>query len=329
MIRIGIAGSGFMATVHALRYAEIDDVEVAAVASPSRPTDFAAEYAPAAEVYADPVEMYDTEDLDAVDVCTPTDTHRELTVPALERGLHVLCEKPVARTLSDAEAMADAAASADATVTAGHTLRFFPEYETARERVRAGDVGEPGNVRTLRQSPFAEKADWFQDDARSGGVLLDLAIHDLDFLRWTFGEVERVFARRQRFDDEEFGLATLRFSDDTVAHVDARWPNRPDLPFRTAFEIAGDDGLLEFDSELVDPIEVRSAAAMEPARDPIDEPLEKDPYRRELEAFVDCVRNGTDPPVPIDEGIATLCVGLAALESAERGRPIAPREVQS
>ncbi|MCL7417569.1 MAG: Gfo/Idh/MocA family oxidoreductase [Halalkalicoccus sp.] len=330
MIRIGICGRGFMATVHALRYAEIDGVEVAAVASPSGPAAFADDYADGAAAYDDALGMYDAESLDAVDVCTPTHTHRDLVVPALERDLDVLCEKPVERTMAGAQAIADAAADADATIMPGHTVRFFPEYAKARERIRAGDVGSPGNVRTLRQSPFEEKADWFADDEKSGGVLLDLAIHDFDFLRWAIGDVDHVFARRRRWDGHEYALATIRFENDAVGHVDARWPQRPGLPFATRFEIAGDEGLLEFDSEDVNPIDVVSTTASgNPDRDPIDEPLEKDPYLRELEAFVDCVRTGEEPPVTLEDGIETLRVALAALESAERGEPVEVSEVSA
>ncbi|KYH24484.1 D-xylose 1-dehydrogenase (NADP(+)) 2 [Halalkalicoccus paucihalophilus] len=328
MERIAILGRGFMATVHALRYAEMDGVEVVAVASPSHPTEFADKYADAAVVYDDALELYDTESLDAVDVCTPTHTHRELVLPAVERGLDVLCEKPLGRTMADARAIADAAADSDATVVPGHTIRFFPQYAKARERVRVGDIGSPGNIRTLRQSPFEERSDWFADDVKSGGVLLDLAIHDFDFLRWTIGEIERVFARRRRWDAHEYALATVRFENGAVGHVDARWPRRPDLPFATRFEIAGDEGLLEFDSEDVNPIDIVSTTATgEPDRDPIDEPLVKDPYLRELEAFVDCVRTGSEPPITLEDGIETLRVALAALESAERGEPVAVAEV--
>lgn len=327
MVRIGLLGRGFIATVHALRYDEIDGVDVVAVASPSEPTRFAAEYAKGATVYDAPLEMYTKESLDAVDICTPTHTHRELVEPAVERGLDVLCEKPVERTLSDAQAMADAVDESGVTFMPGHTLRFFPEYAKARERVLEGDIGSPGTARTLRQSPFDEKPGWFATDEKSGGALLDLAIHDFDFLRWTLGEVDRVFARRKRWDDHEYALATVRFENGAVGHVDARWPHSPDLPFLTRFELSGDEGLLEFDNENVSPIEIASTSEREPARDPIDEPLEKDPYRLELEAFVDCVRSGGEPPITIDDGIRSLQIALAALESAEAGRPVAPEEV--
>ncbi|WP_312907473.1 Gfo/Idh/MocA family protein [Natronosalvus caseinilyticus] len=328
MVRIGILGRGFMATVHALRYAELDGVDVVAVASPSGPNEFVVEYTDGATPYDDAVEMYDAESLDAIDVCTPTHTHRELVVPAVDRGLDVLCEKPLERTIADATAMVDAAGEAGVTFMPGHTLRFFPEYAKARERIQEGDIGTPGNARLFRQSPFAEKNDWFVDDEKSGGVLLDLAIHDFDFLRWTLGPVERVFARRKQWDDHEYALATLRFESGAVGHVDARWPNRPDLPFVTRFELSGDEGLLEYDSEEVSPIDVYSTTdAGEPQRDPIDEPLEKDPYRLELEAFVDCVRSGSEPPITGRDGLEALRIALAAIESANTGRRVAPDEV--
>lgn len=317
-----------MAQVHALRYGAIDGVEVAAVASPSYPDEFASSYARGAAVYDDAAEMYDDADLDAVDVCTPTHTHRSLVEGAAERGLDVLCEKPLERTMADAEAVADAADEHGITLLPGHTIRFFPEYEKARNQVKDGQLGSLGTVRALRQSPFADKNSWFLDDDKSGGVLLDLAIHDFDFLRWTVGEVERVFARRRQWGANEYALATLRFENGTVGHVDARWPHQPDLPFVTEFELAGEDGLIEFDSEDVNPIEVFSPGAdEEPDQDPIDMPLTKDPYRLELEHFVDCVRGDAAPEITVADGLEAMRISLAALESAERGEPVAPEEV--
>lgn len=325
MVRIGILGCGFLATAHARRYAGMEDVEVAAVAAPDEPTALA-EYAPDAAVTDDAIEMYDEVTLDAVDVCTPT-THRERVVPALERGLDVLCAQPIERTTADARAIADAADTTDATVMPGHTLRFVPEYVKARERLNAGDIGPPGTARTFRQSPFGHRHDP-ADEEKNRGVLIDLAIRDFDFLRWTLGEVERVFARRRRWDDHEYALTTMRFESDAVAHVDAR--DRSDLPFITRFEIAGEEGLLEFDSEDSAPIEIDSDAdTNERGRDSIGDRLGTDPHRRELEAFVGCARSNEEPPVTIDDGLEALWIALAAVESASSGRPVAVAEVSA
>ncbi|MFC7007287.1 Gfo/Idh/MocA family protein [Halalkalicoccus salilacus] len=204
-------------------------------------------------------------------------------------------------------------------------------------RIREGTrTGAGGRHRFARKRPNAPPVTVRGEERlvprrrEERGVLLDLAIHDFDFLRWTLGPVEHVFARRQQWDDHEYALATLRFESGAVGHVDARWPNRPELPFVTEFELAGDEGLLEFDSEEVSPIDVLSTTdTEEPQRDPIDEPLEKDPYRLELEAFVDCVRSGTEPPITGSDGVNALRIALAAIESAETGRRVAPEEVRT
>lgn len=321
MVRIGILGCGSLATAHARQYAGMEDVEVAAVAAPGDPTAFA-EYAPDAAVTDDAIEMYNETTLDAVDVCTPT-IHRERVVPALERGLDVLCVQPIERTMTDARAIADAAAATDATVMPGHTLRFVPEYVKARERVTAGDVGSPGTARTFRQSPFNDRREGVE---KHRGVLVDLAVREFDFLRWMLGAVERVFARRRRWDDHEYALTTLRFENDAVAHVDTR--DRSDRPYATRFEIAGEEGLLEFDSEDSTPIEIDTEANTNGfAPGEIHDRPGTDPQQRELEAFLDCVRSNEAPPVTIDDGLEALGIALAAQESASAGRPVAVEEV--
>ena len=321
MIQIGIVGSGFMARVHAIRYADIEDAEVVGVCSPSYPESFAAEFTDDAAVYDDDEELFD-EDLDAVDICTPTTTHRRLVEAAADRGFAVLCEKPVERTLTDAEAIATAVEDAGVTFLPGHVLRFFPEYVAAKDRIDAGDVGVPGTVRTLRQSPIPADHPWFHDFDASGGALLDLAIHDFDFLRWTFGAVDSVFTRRRTWERNEYTTSLLRFEDGPVATVDAHWPTDESMPFVTTFEVAGDEGLIEFDSETVAPVRLRGEIEEPPAGDPIDMPLAKDPYRLELEHFLACVAGDETPRVTADDGIEATRIALAAIESAECGEVV-------
>jgi UDP-N-acetylglucosamine 3-dehydrogenase len=322
MTRIGILGSGFMAQVHAIRYADIDGANVVGVCSPSYPDGFAAEFAPDAEVYSDPEAMHDETGLDAVDICTPTATHRPLVEAAAERGLDILCEKPIERTLEDAVAIEEAVSDTGITFLPGHVLRFFPEYVAAKEQVNAGAVGTPGTVRALRQSPVAATHPWFHDFDTSGGVLLDLAIHDFDYLRWTIGEVESVFTRQRTWDKNEYTTTMLRFEDGTIGTVDARWPTTDEVPFVTELEIAGDDGLIEFDSKTVDPIRVHAETSEPPASDPVDVPLMRDPYRLELEHFLACVRDEETPCVSVEDGIEAMRISLSAIESAERGTPV-------
>lgn len=318
-----------MAKVHAERYEQMPNAKVVAVAARDSPLSFVERYATGATPYADATKMFDDADLDAVDICTPTDTHADLVTAAADRGLDVCCEKPVERTLADAEALADAVTDAGITCLIGHVVRFFPEYETARRRVEEGAIGDVGNIRTFRQTPTADLGDWFRDHDRSGGVILDLAIHEFDFLRWLCGDIERAFTRRQSRNGSEYSLTTLRFSNGAVGHVDGRWSIRDDAPFYSKFEIAGDDGLIEYDSRDTIPVEIQCASESDAHRDLDVSPLAQDPYRRQLDHFVECLESGIEPEVGVDDAINSLRVALAALESVESGRPVAPADLSA
>lgn len=323
MARIGIVGSGFMAETHVDAYASIDEANVVAVASPNTADSFVAETGLEAETYRSADELLDGADVDALDVCSPTPTHRPCIEAAAERGIDVFCEKPLAGSLEEARAAADAAADGDVTLMVGHVLRFFPQYEQLRRAVEDGRIGAPGVARARRLSPFPEwgHGDWYADRDRSGGVLLDLAIHDLDFLRWVLGDVERVFARRSVWDAGEHAHATLRFESGASGYVEASWGLPSSQELTHSMELAGDDGLLEFDGDRA------AITTMTEAGTTAASPVAADGYRRQLEAFLESVRTGNEPPVTVEDAIASLRLALAAIESASAGRPVAPEEV--
>ena len=324
MVRIGLVGAGFMAETHVDRYRRMDDVTVSAVVSPNTAGRFVEEHDLDATAFADLETSIEATEIDAIDVCSPTHTHRPVVEAAAERGLDVFCEKPLAASLADAAAIATAVDEHDATVMAGHVLRFFPAYRRIREEVAAGAAGDLGTLRARRTSPFPTwgRDDWFADDERSGGVFLDLAIHEFDYLRWLAGDVERVFARRTRWDDRQNGHATLAFENGAVGYVEAGWDRAPGAGLRSELEVAGDEGLLEYDSTEPTPLAVETEADEgEVAR------VEKDGFHRELEAFVDCVRGGGSPPVTVDDAVEAVRISVAANRSADRGEPVAVAEV--
>jgi predicted dehydrogenase len=322
MLRVGLIGSGFMAQTHLDRYVEMGDASVTAVASPNTAAEFVRENDIDAATFADATELVDA-DIDAVDVCTPTPTHRPFVEAAADAGLDVFCEKPIALTLADAHAIADAAADAGVTLMVGHVLRFFPDYRAIHEAVADGQVGTPGTVRARRISPFPDWAGWYGDVEQSGGVFHDLAIHELDFCRWAIGDVERVFAREHRGDGHHRGQATLTFTDGAVGYVEAGWDRPPGDGLSSEFEVAGDEGLLEYDSGEGTPLRVTTTDDGEP----LPPPVERDGYRRQLDAFVRAASEGEDPPVTAADAIEAVRLSLAARRSAERGHPVAVEEV--
>lgn len=332
MQRIGLVGSGFMATTHANSYQEVADAEVAAVASiGDNRAEFAAEHTPGTDVYGDAEAMMDDADITVVDVCTPTPTHRPIVEAAAERGIDTFCEKPLARTVGDADAIVEAVEDADITFMTGHVLRYFPEYVEAKRRVDAGEIGTPGTFHTERMSspPRYGTNSWFSDKAQSGGVLLDMAIHDFDYLRWIVGDVERVFARTAEWDDghlNQHSLVVLRFEDGTVGHIEASWGYPDGAPFVTSYELTGDEGMLEFDAR--DENAVRISGGAEGANVP-ESPLAKSPYTAELEHFIDCVERGDDPDISPNDAREAVRIALAAIESSEHGEPVSPAEVKA
>lgn len=323
MVRIGMVGSGFMAETHLDAYSGIDGAEVVAVAAPNTAEEFVDERGLAAEAYGSVEELLDGATVDAVDVCSPTPTHRPVVTAAAERGVDAFCEKPIAGSLDDATAIEEAVSEAGITLAVGHVLRFFPQYERARETVESSGIGDPGVARARRRSPFPSwgHGNWYADRDRSGGVLVDLAIHDLDYLRWVFGDVERVFARRSVWTEGEHGHVTLRFENGAAATVDASWGLPPGQELDSSFELAGDDGLVEFDGDAA-ALTVRTEEGTL-----VTNPVAADGYRRQLAAFVECVERESEPAVTADDAIAALRLSLAANRSAETGQPVAPAEV--
>ncbi|WP_137290797.1 Gfo/Idh/MocA family protein [Natronorubrum halophilum] len=323
MTRIGVVGSGFMAETHVDAYDRIDDATVTAIASPNTAAAFVERTGLEATTHGSVEALLDDADVDVVDICSPTPTHHPIVETAAERGVDVFCEKPIAGSLEDAQAIADAADNADISLMIGHVLRFFPQYERINRVVDDGGVGDPGVARARRLSPFPDwgSKNWYADRDCSGGVLVDLAIHDLDFLRWVLGDVNRVYARRSVWEDGEHGHVTMRFENGAVGYVEASWGLPSSQELTHSFELAGDDGLLEFDGEGAAVVKM-SEGGTETAS-----PVVADGYQRQLEAFLESVRTGTEPPVTAEDAIETLRLAIAANRSATENRPVALEEV--
>jgi predicted dehydrogenase len=211
-------------------------------------------------------------------------------------------------------------------------LRFFPEFVAARKQVNAGAVGEVTSVRTRRGGQFPRAwQDWYGKVDWSGGAILDLVIHDLDWLRWTFGEVERVFAKGTAASlgegavvDLDYSLITLRFTSGAMAHVEATWADPGG--FKVSFEICGDEGMLEynFNEPAAPPLIVaKQAVSGMGAGVPVPEsPLAVSPYQQELAHFLHCLDTGATPTVTPQDGIEAVRIANAAIESCRTGKVI-------
>jgi predicted dehydrogenase len=320
-MRIGIVGAGAMGTTHAAAWAGTGATLAGILAKPPGSAKGLAERS-GCQIYESLNAML--ADVDVVDICAPTHLHCEMTLQAAAAGKHVLCEKPLALTIAEGSDMIAACERAGVKLFVGHVVRFFPEHAKAKAAVDAGLIGQPAVLRCKRNVFRPRKADdnWFLDTARSGGMIMDLMVHDFDYARWVAGDVIRVCARNisSRHPDApvDHGLAILTHAGGALTHVEGSWAYPPPT-FRTQFEIAGTRGLIQFDSEATTPIRAFMHNKGEDAAGDVPlpaSPLLESPYATEIRAFYDALARDLQPPVTARDGLAAVQIALAAIQSA-------------
>ncbi|OCA86119.1 dehydrogenase [Bacillus sp. FJAT-27225] len=326
MQKILLIGAGTMGMEHAASYYSMEDVHLAGI------VDFRKEQAEQLIGEHD-TKIFSTieeavkglEHIDVIDICVPTFLHKEYVLKAADFGIDVICEKPLAYTLEDAREMIDYCSEKNVKLFVGHVVRFFPQYAKVRELVQQGAIGEIGVVRTRRGGNFpAGWGDWYADHAKSGGVILDLIIHDFDFLRWTFGEVERVFAKglaEKKLEHLDYALVTLVFKSGVIAHVEGSWAHQT---FSTQFEFAGKKGILEYDSLKEEPVllSIRESTEAKNGVAVPQSPLKKSPYLIELEHFLHCLKTNETPLVTAEDAYKAMEISAAALQSLKSRLPV-------
>jgi len=326
MTRIGIIGAGFMGTTHAAAWAGTGASVAAVIAGPDTPAaDLAERYGAAAH---DDLDTF-LASVDVVDVCAPTDLHERFVLAAAAAGKAVVCEKPLARTSQQGERMLAACRANGVPLLVAQVVRFFPEYVAAREAVLTGAVGIPAVVRLTRATFQPRKAadNWFVDHARSGGLVFDLMIHDIDYARWIAGDVATVFARSVQGSRTEapsdHALAILRHRDGAITHLEASWAQRPPT-FRTGGEIAGDAGVVSWSSDESEPVRVDleqpTDAAGEIPR--VASTLAEDPYTTQIRHFLRVLRGEEAPIVTGEDGLAAVRIAEAVATSIRTGRVV-------
>jgi predicted dehydrogenase len=326
-MRVGIIGAGFMGSTHAQAWAETPAELVGVVAETQEAAEgLAAQYG--ARSY--PSLQAILPDVDVVDICTPTHLHHEMALEAAAAGRHIVCEKPLARNVEQGRAMLEACERAGVRLLVAHVVRFFPEYALAKSLVEAGRIGRPGVLRLARGSyrPKKPVGNWFLDVDKSGGLLLDLMIHDYDYARWIAGDVESVFARSigtgQPGAPIDYGMAILRHTSGALTHVAGAWAYPPPT-FRTRLEIAGDGGLIEFDSAATAPIELLLRSTGDSGSPDVGlpaSPTRESPYTTQIKEFYATLDGGQPSRVTAEDGLAALQIAEAAAESARTGKAV-------
>jgi UDP-N-acetylglucosamine 3-dehydrogenase len=332
-IRIGVLGTGAIADVHLDGWHQMPGVELIGYYDivPEAAQRAAARYG--GQAFASLDRFYAA--VDMVDICTPGTAHKENVLATAAAGLPMICEKPLARHLADALEMVETCERAGVPLFPAQVVRFFPMYAQVKAAIDRGAIGTPAVYRSSRCGSFprpgnAFSSSYYADFDQSGGVVLDVAVHDIDFARWCCGEVERVFTRGLTFAGKPFqdhALITLRFTSGAIGHIEASW-SHPRGNFRTRIEVAGSAGLVEWDSldrpPLVTEMYDETTGFQHLNSSPTD--VADGPYYAELAHFVDVVQGKAAPIVTARDGLEAVRVGLAAIESMRTGKPVTMRE---
>lgn len=325
-LRAGVVGLGMMGRNHARVWDEsIPGVELVAVADPDAAALRRVTHGRPTRGHADAAAMLAEERLDLVSVVAPTSLHLPIVLAALAAGVHVLVEKPIAATRHEAEQMIAAAGEAGRILSVGHIERFNPAILELRRRLAAGELGRIFEVHATRLGPFPARI-------RDVGVVVDLAPHDLDVMRFLLGsDPVRLYAeteQRIHTDHEDLFVGVMKFANGAVGLLDINWltPTK-----RRTLSVTGERGMYVADyltQDLVfyaNPADA-SVAEGEMVRRHVER---REPLVVELEAFAQAVRDGGPAPVDAREAMIALLLARTMVDAAERGAVISGAELEA
>jgi predicted dehydrogenase len=325
-MKVGIAGVGFMGSMHAAGW-KATAAKIAGFCGETveecKP--IAAQYQTG--IFQDFKTMLSA--VDIVDICTPTHLHFDMVLQAAAAGKHIICEKPLALTIQQGQEMIAVCKKAGVHFYVAHVVRFFPEYALAQNTVASGQIGNIGEVRLSRGSfrPKKPVGNWFLDEKKSGGMMLDLMIHDFDYARLIGGNVESVFAKKITTGHPDapvdYGVAVLKHHVGTISHIVGAWAYPPPT-FRTSFEISGDAGMIDFSSEGTAPILnlIQKLGADAPDVGLPASPVIESPYTTQIKEFYNAIVENKAARVSAEDGLAAVQIALAAIESANTGKAV-------
>ncbi|MGB7017654.1 MAG: Gfo/Idh/MocA family oxidoreductase, partial [Xanthobacteraceae bacterium] len=314
-LRIGVVGVGVMGSNHARVLAELPGVKLVGVADPERKhRDFVARKLGCAAI-AGVDELLDLK-VDAVTIAAPTHLHHDIALTCIARGVHVLVEKPIASSVEEGRSIIAAARRAGVTLMVGHVERFNPAVQSIKRAIQDQDIL---SIAITRVGPFPPRMS-------NVGVVIDLAVHDIDLIRW-FTESEIVEIQPQTSsavaEREDIALLQFRTASGVLAHINTNWLT----PFKArTIHIATRDKYLIGDLLT---LQVTECFGFQPDGSYSMRHLSigyAEPLRSELAAFVNAIRTGQSPPVTGDEAVASLEIAIRCLNTRSASSSVPQRK---
>ncbi len=337
LMRIAVIGLGFMGSTHLKAWKNVPGAEIFAVVShdekklagdlseiqgniggPGEKMDFSRvkKYHTSDEALADP-------EVEAVDICLPTDQHASVALAALRAGKHVLVEKPMALDGAQADEMLAEAAGSGRVLMTGQVLRFISAYRKTADLVKSGALGAIRSALFRRRCAAPAWSKWLGDPARSGGGVFDLLIHDVDYCVHLLGKPEAVSATGYEKLAQGIDVIVAEFHYPSIGSVviTGGWHHPKSYPFSMEFTVVGDGGTLDYSSD-GRPLALYGADG---EKQSLDDGAEADLFTEELRYFADCVARGRQPTLcpPGESALAVKLTRLMLESRRNKGAKIA------
>ena len=326
--RIGLVGTG-IGRLHAEAIARMPELtQLAAICSRGDNAKAIGNQYSAGYVTTRYEDLLNDDAIDVIDLCVPHIDHLPMALAAAQAGKHILIEKPIARTLEEADQIINAARNARVRLMTGHNQRYFGHHAKAKELIEAGAIGKPylivasvhvlglvaGFRRSLREA--------------GGGTLIDSGVHRFDLMRWLMGDVETVYAQTGRFlqmemEGEDCAVISLRFRSGAIGSFSCSWSAKGPMPEET-LQIFGPSGaiLTEDHRRSLRLASEHPPSGLEDVREFVFAIDQAESIRRTIAAFVVSLQQGTEPPITGEDGRASLELTMACYESVRTGLPI-------
>lgn len=292
-LKVLVAGAGYMGDTHAGHYSKMEHVEVLGIIDKNeiKGKSLASKYNCN---YFTELKDALVPEADFVDVCLPTLFHKEVIVESFQAGKHVICEKPLSLNSHDAEEIAEASRKYHCKLMVAHVVRFWPEYVKLADMIKNKEIDHIKQFTLTRYGPRPDwsEGNWMLSDKKSGGIIYDLTIHDIDYAIYLFGMPKWVFASKSKIGEDytAYVNAILGYPQVNVL-LESGFVMARTYPFTTGFRLSNGDVSLEYINKTQKGLLMYSTEidSRELSYDDFD------PYAKELSYFVECLLNGKDP----------------------------------
>jgi myo-inositol 2-dehydrogenase/D-chiro-inositol 1-dehydrogenase len=284
------------------------------------------------KIYKDPAKIMEDKDIDAIFICSSTDTHAELIIQAANAGKQIFCEKPIDTNVKIIKEALDAVQKAGVKLQVGFVRRFDHNHKKIRDTVASGKLGNPHIIKVTSRDPAPQSIEYV---STSGGIFMDMTIHDFDMVRYLSGsEVTEVTAygqilidhRIKQFGDVDTAIVMLKFENGAVGVIDNSRAARYGYDQRT--EVHCDKGCVQVANDLIDTSMISTADGVF-CEKPTWFFLERynNAFISEAQSFVDMILNNTEVPVTGKDGLMAVYIAMASDKSLRENRPVKLSEV--